>query len=127
MYETIIGSGKHQVKLQALNSENGWCILLTGGETPHIGGVVMAVPRLSLTGKGQSCDLYVVPVSGHKDTDVAGPLAEDVCRHTGRIVTVSAGIHIENAALDDLRLIAENCRSAGQAFLIKVSAEPQKG
>lgn len=39
------GSGRVNLKLQLYDTGNGLQGLLTGGETPHIGGVVLAVPR----------------------------------------------------------------------------------
>jgi len=100
-----------------LNSGKGWCGLLTGGEEPHIGGLVMAVPRPSLTGEGMSCDVWINPVPGHKDTEVAVPLAKALCLHFNAVVTISAGIHVDAATVEDIRLISDNCRAAGEIFL----------
>ena len=67
----VKGQGRTQVRLEALDTGNGICLCLTGGEAPHVGGVVLAAPRPSLTGQGNSCDLWTATVPGHKDVYLA--------------------------------------------------------
>ena len=38
----VKGQGRTQVRLEALDTGNGICLCLTGGEAPHVGGVVLA-------------------------------------------------------------------------------------
>ena len=66
----------------ALDTGNGICLCLTGGEAPHVGGVVLAAPRPSLTGQGNSCDLWTATVPGHKDVY----LAQNCLLYTSRCV-----------------------------------------
>ena len=47
------GSGRTRVRLQLTAAGEDWQVLLTGGERPHIGAVVLAVPRPSLRGSGK--------------------------------------------------------------------------
>lgn len=117
MQDITCGAGIHAVTLRFLDSGNGLCLLLTGGEAPHIGCVVMAVPRPSLRGSGTSCDVYSLPVPGHKDGDVAIPLAKYLCSNIRTVITLSAGIHVDNATAEDIRIIQQNCQLAGEQFL----------
>lgn len=108
------GEGRFRVELKATFTGDGITALLTGGESPHVGGVVMCVPRPSLTGAGTGYDTYVMPVPGHKDTAAAQPVAEMLCRETGRVTVVVAGIHIDNAQGNELTILLENCLEAGR-------------
>lgn len=117
MYEISRGEGKHHVLLRLWDTSNGWVGSLTGGEAPHVGGVVLTVPRSSLTGSGNSCDQWLIPVPGHKDLDVAAPLAKQICNHLCVSVSLTAGIHIENATTDDIAKIEANCLEVGREFL----------
>ena len=55
-------------------------ICLAGGEKPHIGCVVQAVPRESLTGDGSwSATSSVWNRTGHKDEVLCRMLAEKIC------------------------------------------------
>lgn len=104
------GEGRCRVVLTILDTGAGLQGLLIGGEGPHIGGVVMAVPRRSLTGTGWSSDLYVSPVPGHKDCEVAQPLADALARSVNCPVVITAGIHSDNLTLEELALIKECCQ-----------------
>lgn len=117
MLEIGKGSGKHAVLLQMWDTAHGWAGSLTGGELPHVGGVVLAAPRPSLTGQGQSCDLWISTVPGHKDVDVAVPLARLFCARLGVPVSLTAGLHIDDATAEDIALLSRHCEEAGAAFL----------
>lgn len=116
MYEINAGEGKHQVCLRLWETMDGWIGSLTGGETPHVGGVVLAVPRDSLTGAGTSCDIWAIPVPGHLDNEVAVPLVKQICVNRGVAVSLTAGIHIDNATSADIALIRENCQAVVAKF-----------
>ena len=47
-------------------------------------------------GEGLSCDLYITPVPGHKDTDVAVLVAAYLCKKFSVPVSVAAGMHSDN-------------------------------
>ena len=56
-------------------------LTLSGGEKPHIGCVVQAVPRPSLSGDGTiSVTSSVINLTGHKDEFLCRRLAENRCR-----------------------------------------------
>ena len=71
-------------------------LLVQGGEKPHIGCTVQAIPRLSLTGDGSvSCTSSVLNVTGHKDEMICRKLAEDVCKAAQAVVVCTGGFHID--------------------------------
>lgn len=111
------GEGKHIVELRAKFTGRGIDILLTGGENPHIGGVVLAHPRASLTGRGMSCDTWVIPVPGHKDIEALKDLAENLSRLTGQTVVASGGINISQAELWDIEQVLQNTKKAGEELI----------
>lgn len=109
VWEGHVGTGRCQVSLVLMDTGAGLNGLLTGGEKPHIGGVVLAVPRPSLSDAGTSADLFITPVPNHKDVEVATTVADQLARVCGYPVSLSAGIHSENLTLDELNLIRANC------------------
>lgn len=78
-------------------------IVLEGGDSPHIGGCVLAVPRPSLTGEGISCTSSVINVSGHKDEQLLRLLAEKKCKTSGQVVVCTGGFHKDNITKDQIR------------------------
>ncbi|MCC8151895.1 MAG: hypothetical protein LIO96_10700 [Lachnospiraceae bacterium] len=87
-------------------------LLLTGGTDPHIGCVVMSVPRLSLSGdRTASATSSVINVIGHKDEEICRVLAEAVCRAYQCLVVCVGGFHEDHLQEDQIteikRVVAE--------------------
>lgn len=108
-FSVEVGEGRYQVQLLVTLTSEGIVGMLTGGERPHVGGVVLSVPRPSLTGLGTSCDSWVIPVTGHKDIEVAKLVAEIICKAIEESVSLTAGIHISGATGEELEVIKNNC------------------
>jgi len=85
------------------DTKRGLICSLTGGESPHVGCVCLSVPRKSLTGNGLSCDTYITPVCGHKDHIVAQKVAEKLCVSLNVPVSITCGIHVDNATSDQIK------------------------
>lgn len=103
------GEGRCQITLDLTDTGNGIHGLLTGGEKPHVGGVVLALPRPSLRGEGWSADVYITPVPGHKDVEVARPVAETLARELRLPVAITAGIHSDALCSEELSEIIGHC------------------
>ena len=74
-------------------------LTLSGGEKPHIGCVVQAVPRPSLRGDGTiSVTSSVINLTGHKDEFLCRRLAENRCRETGKVVVCTASLRHRNSS-----------------------------
>lgn len=116
------GSGRTAVCLRLLRVGKDCQVILTGGEQPHIGTVVLAVPRPSLRGGERSCDCWVTPVSAHKDHLVAQSAAEKLCPALNGVVSVSAGIHSDRASEEELQTICRNCASTVEMALSAILA-----
>ncbi len=72
-------------------------ILLQGGDKPHIGCTVLAIPRASLKGGGEkSSTASVINVTGHKDEYLCRKLAEKMSAQTGAVVACTGGFHVDN-------------------------------
>lgn len=71
-------------------------IVLEGGEKPHIGCTVIAIPRLSLKGDGSiSCTSSVFNLTGHKDEMICRYAAEKICAEKKAVVACCGGFHID--------------------------------
>lgn len=87
-------------------------VLILGGESPHIGCSVLAVPRQSLSGSGKtSCTSSVINASGHKDEELVRRIAEKTCMNCGCVVSASGGFHVDNMTPGQ---IEEVCRAVNE-------------
>lgn len=78
-------------------------VTVQGGERPHIGCTVLAVPRASLKGDGEvSCTSSVLNVTGHKDEQICRYLAEEVCRKSRVTVVCTGGFHFDDISEEQI-------------------------
>lgn len=95
-------------------------LLLTGGEAPHIGSVVAASPRPSLTGVGTAATSSVINRLGHYDEIPARRCAETLAAALGVEVVCACGIHTEHAGravIDSILAACDGLARDAQLFL----------
>jgi len=105
------GEGRCHITLMLTDTGHGLHGLLTGGEKPHVGGVVLAIPRLSLSGDEWSSDVFITPVPGHKDVDVARTVADRLARELHVPVAITAGIHSDHLCQEELSQLICHCET----------------
>ncbi|MEM2145397.1 MAG: hypothetical protein QW279_08545 [Candidatus Jordarchaeaceae archaeon] len=92
-----------------------------GGEKPHVGALAVAEPRPSGNKPGAiSSTSSVITLFSHKDDIVAREAADSIARQTNRGVTVTAGIHVENATLKEIEILLENSRRVTQKIIKRI-------
>lgn len=86
-----------------------YTIAVWGGDTPHVGSVVMAQARPSLTGEGTSATSSVLNGVGHKDEAVARRFAEAFAVRGNCTAVCACGIHVDRITPEQLELIQDSC------------------
>jgi len=72
-------------------------VAVGGGERPHVGCVVLAVPIPSRTAPNTwsaSCSVMTIPP--HKEEPIARGVASQLAAACGRVTVVTAGVHDDN-------------------------------
>ena len=88
---------------------------------PHVGAVAIGIPRPSLKDSSKlSATTSVFTLVGHKDDEVARPVAERLAKELNQTVVVVTGVHIEGAKEDDIRKLTYNSMQAVEVFLEKI-------
>lgn len=104
-----VGEGRTIVNAIFHNTKQGIQVLLTGGTTPHIGAVVMALPRHSLKKDNSlSSDCFILPVPGHKDHIPAQLIAQSLAEAFDIPCVVTAGIHSDDISQQEIEDILKN-------------------
>lgn len=96
-----VGKGKTKVWLKKEEIEGDLIIMIGGGEKPHIGAVVLCVPK-------EKCQ--ILKYGKHKDHIVLEPIAEKACENYKKVVVAVGGIHINNATDKEIKEIIKNCK-----------------
>lgn len=99
-------------------------ITVHGGSAPHVGSVVLALPRPSLTGEGTSATVSCLNRTGHMDDVVASAVAKQVARESNGAVACSCGIHVDNASPEVVAHISSlSCKVANEVVRILQEGE----
>jgi hypothetical protein len=113
-----VGEGRMQIKLRATITSDGLVVQIFGGDRTHIGALALSLPAPSLNDPGLiSCSTTVVPITGHKDDEVAKPVAEDIARSWGSPVLTVVGIHVDRASKRDIDILKNNCKLAAAELI----------
>ena len=120
--EVKAGTGKYTVCLNGTVTADGLIVQLMGGEKPHVGAVVLTVLRPdSIDSEKIKCNSTVVPRLGHREDDIAKPIAEEIAKSLRQTVALVAGIHIDNATSEDIKILVENCHLVAKLFISKIN------
>jgi hypothetical protein len=77
-------------------------IAVGGGDRPHVGCVVLAVPCAGRGEAGVSPSISVLTIPPHKEEPIARAVAECVCGRLGRVTAVTAGVHEDDIDRDGI-------------------------
>lgn len=109
------GSPPYKVEAQVTLIGLDLLVALYGGSKPHIGSVVVALPRPSLKdNKQMSSTSSVYNFLGHKDYVIAQRVAELLSSRLNKNVVVVAGIHIDRISKKGIAKVIENCDKLAQ-------------
>lgn len=118
------GAGRHRVEGCAVATGAGVVLTLTGGDRPHVGAVALGIPRPSQRDPARtSASSSVLTITGHRDDELAKPLADLAASRLGQVAVVVVGVHVEGAGAGDIALLAENTRQAAALLLDRLARE----
>ncbi len=99
-----------RIALRALTTPMGkdLCVVITGGDRPHLGAVALAQPRPSLRDPARvSASTSVLTLLGHKEDLLARSVAERLASALNTNVVVCCGIHVDGITADELKAVEE--------------------
>ena len=105
MIKVTAGEGRFQINARALRCGADWCVTVCGGEMPHVGAVALGQYEPAR----DSATVSTVTVYSHRDDSVAAHFAKAIASANRCTVTVTAGIHVDNAGPDELAELNNVC------------------
>lgn len=100
-----------------------YTLAVYGGDTPHVGSVVMSVARPSLTGEGIGVTSSVLTGIGHKDDVVAKIFAETVAKKMNCTVVCACGIHMDHIEAAQIEIVKEKSKSLLEKVLVYIEKD----
>ncbi|MEW6173601.1 MAG: hypothetical protein AB1510_11145 [Bacillota bacterium] len=123
-YMARAGQGRYEIEVQATPTGDGIIVQVLGGEKPHVGAVVLSLPRPSVSEPGKiRANSTVVPLYGHRDDEVARPVAEQLAAVFNQPVVVVAGVHIDAARPEEIELLVKNVGHAVAELITLIKVE----
>ncbi len=123
--EVRVEDGKYSVSALVVRCGRDVSVTVGGGECLHLGAGALAVPRPSLADPAKtSASVSVLCVTGHKEDEFARRAAERLAAGLNCVVSVCAGVHIENARPEELTRLAGNLNTLLDGVLEKLKEQP---
>ena len=100
-----------EIKFEIKSVGEDILILISGGDKPHIGSAVLAIPRKSLRDETEiSCTSSVLNVVGHKDEKICRYVAETFCRKYNAVTVCAGGFHCDNLTAEQIQEVIDACK-----------------
>lgn len=101
-------SGRIKINMKTIALGEDLCVIIAGGNSPHIGCVTLSVPRLSLADtRVVSATTSVLNLVGHKDDEAARYVSHAISSGLNKNVVVTCGIHVDNITSEEIKVIME--------------------
>lgn len=108
MIQRTVESGRLRISLAAIPIGEDLCVLIYGGDRPHIGCVTLSSPRPSLQdAKTTSATTSVLNRIGHKDDEAARYVSHLLSSRLNKHVVVTCGIHVEHITDEEINVTIE--------------------
>jgi len=108
--ETIVSESSNgfSIKGTIIALDNNDLIVVVTGGRDHIGAVGLAVPRPSLLDPNVlSATSSILTIPGHKEDILVKDVSERLAAATRHNIIVVAGVHYDNLAKADLKILQE--------------------
>lgn len=97
--------GRVRVDINAITMGKDICVVINGGEVPHLGAVAISQTRPSLDNPHElSASTSVFTLVGHKEDEVARKAAHTLTKKTGKNIVVCCGIHLANITAEEIKI-----------------------
>lgn len=106
MHELIIEKGRIRIGMKSIRVGDDLCLIISGGDRPHVGAVTLSVPRPSLADPGvNSASTSVLTLTGHKDDDLARLVSAALASKLNKHVVVICGVHIDKITPEEISIV----------------------
>lgn len=106
MYNLKESQGRIQINMLAVTIGDDLCVIISGGDKPHIGCVTLSAPRPSLLDSNkQSATTSVLNLLGHKDDEPAKFVSHTLSACLGKNVVVTCGIHLDHITAEEIKSV----------------------
>ncbi len=122
MIECFVVDGRIRIEAKVIPVGEDLCVIISGGDKPHIGCVTASVPRPSLLDSNiTSATTSVINFTGHKDDEVAKYVSHKLSSALNKNVVATCGIHIEGIIVEEIETVKVLTEKLTQLLLNELS------
>lgn len=105
MQNLTVEKGRIRINLRAFEVGEDLCVIIAGGDKPHIGCVTLSVPRPSLANpEAASATTSVLNLVGHKDDEAARYVSHTLSSRLRKNIVATCGIHVDNITSEEIEI-----------------------
>jgi len=120
----IAPKSRYQIELKAYACGLDYSITICGGTHYHVGATALGCVKMELDDlNGSKATVSVICGFGHRDDEISRWAARYVATELNCSVSVSAGVHIDDASPEELGILMENCIEACKIFTSEILKE----
>ena len=108
------GEERFCVSSTAIPCGNDWVVTVCGGEQAHVGAVSVG----QYEPLRDSATVSTITLYTHRDDRIAARFAKAIATAEKCNVTVTAGIHVDDAGAEEIAELTENCENCLQKLLM---------
>lgn len=121
MQDLTIESGRIKINMKAIEIGEDLCVIISGGDSPHIGCVTLSVPRPSLSDKNiNSATTSILNLTGHKDDEAARYVSHTLSSRLNKNVVITCGIHVDNITNEEINITIGLLKELTDALIKKL-------
>lgn len=124
-YQLTVGKGtRYEMVLTAVQCGQDYSVTICGGSRHHVGAAALGCARPLYPGKPKrSASVSVLCAFEHKDDEIARRAAKVLATELDCRVSVAAGVHIDEAAVEELQVLLENCDEICRRLIEKIRSD----
>jgi len=101
-------SGRLKIELTCISMGKDLCVVISGGEIPHLGAMAVAQVRASLADPAKlSSSTSVITLVGHKEDALAKEVAEKLAVQLNKNIVTCCGIHLDDGTKDEINIVSD--------------------
>lgn len=121
MQDLTLESGRIKINMKSFDIGEDLCVIISGGDKPHIGCVTLSVPRPSLSTHGvTSSTTSVLNLIGHKDDEAAKYVSHLLSSQLNKNVVVTCGIHVDNITHEEIEMIFDLLKTLADKLIQEI-------
>lgn len=118
MQNLTMEKGRMKINFKALAIGEDLCIIITGGNKPHLGCVTLSIPRPGLSDpKITGSTTSILNLTGHKDDEAARYVSHLLSSQLNKNVAVICGIHVDNITAEEIKDTFELLEKLSQTLI----------